>query len=93
MSVDRFTDLLAMAILGGVLVIAGMWLRGVDTPATTRADRGWGLLYPSLIAGLALLNAITGDWLMVVALGLWAVLEYAMALVPDLPARLRIRQG
>ncbi len=93
MNIDRFTDLLAVAILGGVLVIAGMWLWGVDSPATTRANRRWSLVYPALIASLAILNAVTADWLMAVALGIWAALEYAMALAPDLPDRLRTRHG
>ena len=90
---DLILDVLAVVVLVGVFVAAGMWLSGVEDPVVTRANRRTWLVIAPLTAISAVLSAVTDAWVIAVALGLWTVLELAMGLVPDLPDRLRNRQG
>ena len=90
---DRLNDIVGVVLLVGALVGAGLWLGGYDTTTFTDTSRRWWLVSAGLATGLVILNAITGDWLVAVGFALWAALDFAMVLAPDLPDRLRSRPG
>ena len=91
MSVDLLLNVLATVIIIGILVVTVRWLRGGETPTFTTRSRPWALTSAGLIATIAIAYVLTADWLVAVAFALWSALEFAVALAPDLPDRLRTR--
>ncbi len=96
MTLETIGDILAVAFLVGVIALATGWLLGVGvtTPAApTKTDRRRQQLAAAFAAVAAVTSAVIGDWVAAAAFGLLTVLQLTMALVPDLPDRLRTRPG